>query len=398
MKYNNTITLIGFLFVLAFFSCKDNDDDGGDGGVNTVATKMTISSITKFEGDANTTFDFKVRLNQRHSDPVTVDFSTKELAAKEGLDFESQSGTLTFDDTTEEIISIVILTDTLKEPDEDFEVNLSNATVGFDNSTAIGTIRNDDDFVVLNDDGYITPDAYAGMTLTWRDEFDGNEINLDNWTHEIGTGSGGWGNNEKQYYTDSHQNSYVANGVLTIEAKEQNINGSDYSSARMISAGKQEYIFGRIDIRAKLPEGQGIWPAIWMLGSNFWTSGWPSCGEIDIMELVGHQPSTVHGTAHYGQQGQPSMHHGNGYGLVDGKFSDEFHVFSLIWQNNSIKWYVDDNEFFTLNDSNVNGIYPFNQEFFFIMNIAVGGNWPGSPDATTIFPQKMEVDYIRVFQ
>ena len=261
MKYNNTITLFGFLFVLALFSsCRDNDDDGGGGGVTTVTTKITISPVTKFEGDANTTFDFKVRLNQTHTDLVTVDFSTSELAAKEGLDFEAQSGTLTFDGTTEEIISIVILTDTIKEPDEDFEVRLSNGSIEIDNSTAIGTIRNDDDFVILNTDGYITPDAYAGMTLTWRDEFDGTSIDLDNWTHEIGTGNGGWGNNEKQYYTASSQNSYVGNGVLTIEAKEQSMNGSDYTSARMISANKQQFIFGRVDIRAKLPEGQGIWP------------------------------------------------------------------------------------------------------------------------------------------
>ena len=136
-----------------------------------------------------------------------------------------------------------------------------------------------------------------------------------------------------------------------------------------------------------------------MLGTNISSVGWPHCGEIDIMELVGHEPGTVHGTAHWGPQGQTwSYNKGTGTTLSSGKFSDEYHVFSIIWEPNSIKWLVDDNQYFQLTNSDVNGTYPFDAEFFFIFNIAVGGTWPGDPDGTTVFPQRMYVDYVRVFQ
>jgi beta-glucanase (GH16 family) len=287
----------------------------------------------------------------------------------------------------------------LNEDDEEFEIQFSNSTNAIiEIEIGTGTIQNDDEVFLF--DGYITPNSYAGMTLVWSDEFSGANINLDNWTHEIGNGNNGWGNNELEYYTSSSENSYLSNGKLIIEAKEQNVSGYNYTSARMISAGKREFTYGRVDVRAKLPEGQGIWPAVWMLGADIFTQGWPACGEIDIMELVGHQSSEVHGTAHWGNQGSPSTYQGNGYTLAGGKkFSDEFHVFTIIWENNSIKWFVDDVQFFSITDANVtNTSYPFNDNFFFIMNVAVGGNWPGSPNASTVFPQRMHVDYVRIFQ
>ena len=393
-KKNRIITTLLCVAVLFFFSC-DDEDQPGDGGNNT-STKVTISPVTKFEGDETTTFEFKVRLNQSHNEIVNVNFETKDLSAIAGQDYVANSGAISFDGTTEEIIAVEIIPDTLKEGDEEFEVLLTNANVIIERSSVIGTIRNDDDFLPGSNDGYITPDSYPGMVLTWRDEFDGPEIDLDNWTHEIG--NSGWGNNELQYYTERDENSYISNGQLVIEAKEESFGGSNYTSARMITSGQQEFTFGRVDIRAKLPEGQGIWPALWMLGANFWTQGWPSCGEIDIMELVGHEPSKVHGTAHWGIQGSPSTFMGGAYNLGQGKFSDEFHVFSIIWEDNSIKWLVDDNQFYSLTSSQVGGNYPFNNNFFFLFNIAVGGNWPGSPNAETVFPQRMFVDYIRIFQ
>ncbi|MFK8006895.1 MAG: family 16 glycosylhydrolase [Saprospiraceae bacterium] len=398
---------IPFLFLLItsifLISSCGKDDDGGDGGNGggTSATKITISPVSKFEGDANSTFDFKVRLSQSSSDVVTVDFTTSDRSAVAVEDYIAQNGTLTFSGTTEQIISVEIVADTLSEGDEEFEIQLSNPTnASLEDESEIGTIRNDDTYLPIDDDGYSTPNSYAGMTLVWADEFNGNEINLDDWTHEIGTGSGGWGNNELQYYTSDSDNSYISDGKLIIEAKEQNISGSNYSSARMITAGKKEFIYGRVDVRAKLPEGQGIWPAIWMLGADIFTDGWPACGEIDIMELVGHEPNKIHGTAHWGNQGNPSTHQGNAYTLSGGsKYSDEFHVFSIIWDNNTIKWLMDDQQYFSITDANVtNTAYPFNDNFFFILNVAVGGNWPGSPDNSTVFPQRMYVDYVRVFQ
>jgi len=250
--------------------------------------------------------------------------------------------------------------------------------------------------VTLND-GYSTPTSYSGYTLKWADEFNGDALDLNNWTFDIGTGSGGWGNNESQYYTSSTSNCSVANGKLTITARKETQGSSNYSSARIKTLGKQEFQFGRIDIRARLPKGQGIWPALWMLGSNFPTAGWPACGELDIMELIGNQPNRVHGTAHFGAA-PPSTQKTASYGLSSGTFSDEYHVFTLKWENNLVEWYVDDVKFHSITPTSTGGIYPFNQKFFFIFNVAVGGNWPGYPDNSTVFPQQMDVDYVRVFQ
>ena len=253
-------------------------------------------------------------------------------------------------------------------------------------------------FVKINEgvnNDYQGADSYPNMDLIWSDEFEGSSINTQNWTYDIG--ASGWGNNELQNYTSSSSNSFVSNGYLNIVAKEEN---GGYTSARLKSIDLQEYQFGRIDVRAKLPEGQGIWPAIWMLGHNFPTSGWPACGEIDIMELIGNEPSTVHGTAHWGTSWNVHQYSGDEISLPAGqKFSDAFHLFSIIWTENSITWLMDDQPYYSIDNTQMNGQpYPFNNSFFFIMNIAVGGNWPGYPNSSTIFPQTMQVDYVRVFQ
>lgn len=246
--------------------------------------------------------------------------------------------------------------------------------------------------------GYTTPLSYPGYTLVWNDEFDGNALSSD-WTHEIGLGNGGWGNNELQYYRP--ENTEVRDGYLIIQAKQETFNGSAYTSSRIITKDAQDFQYGRIDIRAALPYGQGIWPALWMLGANYPSVGWPSCGEIDIMEMVGgNRPfegdNHVHGTAHWNNNGQHASY-GCHNGLNQGIFAQEFHVFSIIWSANRIEWYRDDIKYCEIN-TNGAGMDAFRQPFFFIFNVAVGGNWPGSPDATTEFPQQMVVDYVRVFQ
>ncbi|MDA8771618.1 glycoside hydrolase family 16 protein [Flavobacteriales bacterium] len=255
-------------------------------------------------------------------------------------------------------------------------------------------------FVRLNNEsgdgtGYPAPESYPGMTLVWSDEFDGSAVNTENWTYDLG--ASGWGNNEWQNYTNSVSNSDVSNGFLTITARQE---GSSYTSARLKTQGLQDFQYGRIDIRAKLPEGQGIWPALWMLGISIADGGWPQCGEIDIMEMVGHEPGTVHGTAHWGSSWNVHQYNGSSIGLPNGEhFSEAFHLFSVDWQEDQITWYMDDQEYYSITSSQMNGQpYPFNDSFFFIMNIAVGGNWPGYPDASTSFPQEMIVDCVRVFQ
>ena len=178
-------------------------------------------------------------------------------------------------------------------------------------------------------------------------------------------------------------------------------NEGGYTSARLKTQGIFDFQYGRVDIRAILPIGQGIWPALWMLGSDITTVGWPACGEIDIMELVGHQPRLVHGTVHWGPNNAERQYNGVIAPALEfpATFADEFHVFSLEWQEDEIKLYLDDQLYHTITPANMNGYqYPFNDAFFFIMNVAIGGNWPGDPDDTTPFPGFMAVDYIRVFQ
>lgn len=244
--------------------------------------------------------------------------------------------------------------------------------------------------------GATSPLTYAGRSLVWQDEFDGTSLNTTNWKHELGRGANGWGNNELQYYRE--ENTQVSNGYLIITAKKEAFQGSNYTSSRIITAGKREFKYGRIDIRAAMPEGQGIWPALWMLGANITTVGWPQCGEIDIMEMIGGQgrEKTVLGTAHWDNNGTPANFSGS-KSLSSGKLGDEFHVYSIAWTSNSIIWYMDNVQYHAI-DITPAALSEFQKEFYFIFNIAVGGNLPGNPDATSVYPQYLIVDYVRVFQ
>lgn len=388
MNFLKNLILFSLIFIAA---CGSTDDDN-----SAVSTLISINPANKFEGNENSALDFQVQLNVAVNAEVSVDFTTRNKSAVAGSDFTSKSGTLIFAaGELDKTISIEIIADIFKEADEQFEIVLSNPkNAKLIGTVAVGTILNDDTFLPGNGDGYITPESYPGYSLVWQDEFNGSAIDPANWKHEFG--ASGWGNNEWQNYTDRPENSYISDGNLVIEARKENFDGADYTSARMITAGLQEFKFGRIDIRAKLPEGQGIWPALWMLGSNFWTTGWPACGEIDIMEIIGSEPSTLHGTIHWDNNGGYATYSGS-TSLSQGKFSDKFHVFSLIWDDQQIRWLLDDVEYSSA-DITPPGLSEFRQPYFFIFNVAVGGNWPGYPDATTVFPQRMFVDYIRVFQ
>ncbi len=253
-----------------------------------------------------------------------------------------------------------------------------------------------EDNTVPLDHGYISPEEYEGYNLLWQDEFNGTQVNTNDWAYDIGTGSWGWGNNELQYYRK--ENSWVADNVLTIEAKKENFGGQSYTSSRLKTQQKFSYQYGRIDTRALLPKGKGLWPAIWMLGDNITQVSWPDCGEIDIMEMIGDTENQVHGTAHWEYDGTHASSGGTKTLLsTDDNYSEAYHVFSVIWDENTLKWFVDDQQYYTLDITGAD-MSEFHQSYFLILNLAVGGNWPGSPDQTTIFPQQMKVDYIRVFQ
>jgi beta-glucanase (GH16 family) len=236
-----------------------------------------------------------------------------------------------------------------------------------------------------------------GAVVVWSDEFDGASLNSTYWTQESGN-NGGWGNNELEYYQGA--NSTVADGYLTITAKAESVGGQSYTSSRIISKGKKEFKFGRVDIKAKLPKGQGIWPALWMLGANIGSAGWPACGEIDIMELIGGgagRDNTVHGTVHWSNASNNWTYVGGSKTLSQGNFSDDFHVFSVVWTSTSIIWKLDDVQFYS-KDITPEEMSEFRNNFFLIFNIAVGGNWPGNPDESTVFPQQMIIDYVRLSQ
>lgn len=237
----------------------------------------------------------------------------------------------------------------------------------------------------------------VGWILAWHDEFDGSELNLKNWTFDIG--GGGWGNQEWEAYTNRPENVRVENGMLVIEAREEPelIAGRNYSSARIKTQGLHAWQYGRIEARIKLPYGQGIWPAFWMLGDDINKKGWPAAGEIDILEFIGKEPDHIYATVH-----APGYSGGDGVGssLVVSAESlrDDFHVYAIEWAENEIRWYFDDQQHFKLTSQDVPDQWIFDHPFFIILNLAVGGRWPGYPNKTTVFPQFLSVDYVRVYQ
>lgn len=224
--------------------------------------------------------------------------------------------------------------------------------------------------------------------LVWSDEFNGTTINTSNWTFD--KGGGGWGNNEKEYYTTS--NAMVTNGKLIISARKQTFMGYNYTSTRMKTQGKREFTYGKIEANIKMPMGQGLWPAFWMLGANINTVGWPKCGEIDIMEHV-NANNLIYGTMHWET---------NGYAYYGGNTTSTpelYHVYSVEWNAEGIKWFVDGVQYHIANTTNnINGTEEFHKPFFIILNLAVGGNFPGQTIDDSKFPAKMYVDYVRVFQ
>ncbi|MFB6454068.1 family 16 glycosylhydrolase [Chitinophaga sp. Hz27] len=221
--------------------------------------------------------------------------------------------------------------------------------------------------------------------LIWSDEFDGSSVNTNNWSFETGPGV----NNEKEYYQAS--NATVSGGNLVITAKKQSVNGWPYTSARMNTAGHFTTKYGRIEARIKLPSGQGLWPAFWMLGNNIGSVGWPKCGEIDIMERV-NTSNTIYGTIHWDNNGHVS------YGGTTTTDPENYHVYAVEWDANGIKWFVDGNQYVAANtQNNINNTGAFQNPFFIILNLAVAGDFPGQTVDESKLPASMYVDYVRVY-
>lgn len=396
MRYRSLI--IYSLLLLIINSCSK----GGSNAPSTPPVSGPVISINSISDNRNTTnssFSFSVSMDKVSTSPVTVSYTTADGTAKSNTDYKPISGTLTIlANTSSASIDVTIIGDSTRKDNQTFSVQLSsptNASLGTSKGT--GTILNENLlYFPVDSTGYKTPNSYPGMNLFWSDEFNSKTVDKTFWTYE--TGAGGWGNSELENYTDRTQNSFVSNGNLIIEARQESLNGSNYTSARMITKNKKFFTYGRIDIRAKMPKGKGLWPALWMLGNNIDAVSWPACGEMDILELLGQEPNKIYGTLHWGATVQLHNSKSVSYLASSGSYDQQFHVYSLIWSKDNVQILVDDVLYNTITGSNVGLPSPFNSDFFFIFNLAVGGSWPGAPDATTVFPQRMVVDYVRIFK
>lgn len=241
--------------------------------------------------------------------------------------------------------------------------------------------------------------------LVWSDEFDGEALDLGKWSFQTGTGAEygltDWGNNEEQYYREENVN--VADSVLTITAKEEQFGGKSYTSGRIRTKDKGDWTYGRVELRAKMPVGKGLWAALWMMPTDNAYGGWAASGEIDITEYKGSEPGKVIGTLHFGGSWPKNASKGKEYSLPEGDFHGEFHTFALEWEEGKMRWYVDDALYQEQGEGDwwsEGGPFPapFDKRFHLLINLAVGGWFPGSPDASTEFPQELVVDYVRIYK
>ena len=323
MKFWPALLLLGAFTV--FIQCRPEDT------APFVPELRFPIDISKDETEANSTFEFPLVLNQSTTRDIVVHYETRELTALEGEDYIPVADSLVIPaGTASASIFVDIVVDDYLEEDEQFRVVLTgstNAILAGGIQEAIGTIRNDDSLFPVSNQGYMSASSYPGKTLVWSDEFDGGPINLSNWTYDLG--ANGWGNQELQNYTSNSENSYVDDGHLFIVARDE---GTHYTSARMKSIGLQEFQYGRIDVRAILPKGQGIWPAIWMLGANFPTSvGQRAARSTSWSSSAAHRtPSTAPSTTERIGPNTTTRATARAFPWTE-TFSDEFHVFSIDW-------------------------------------------------------------------
>jgi hypothetical protein len=355
MKIKLCTILVIFVQSAIFTSCKNEG--------SSVDPKFLFSEnyIPAPEDDTDGSISVPVYLSGESDKPVSVDYMTVDSTAIAGKDYVAiTSGSLTFQpgELAKEII-FNILPDTAVKKDVYFTIKFSNPVNSTLSRSGI-TVR------IINVDF---------KNLAWTEDFTTVALNTTIWNYE--QGAGGWGNNELQTYTNLSDNVHLDSGYLHITALKT---GANYTSGRINTLGKKTFTYGRFDIRAKLPEGKGIWPALWM---------------IDMMELLGHEPSVTHGAVHWNSNGHKSRT--NSFSLSNDKFSSGFHIFSFTWTPNKLIWVVDNQQYFYLTRAEMPD-FPFDFPQFLICNVAVGGNWPGSPDGTTVFPQHMIVDYIRIYQ
>jgi beta-glucanase (GH16 family) len=350
--------IVGLLSIILLISCSS---DGGStsGGVTTVATPSNLIVSATVVG--------KNTQNPNGDGSGVVNFN---ISATNATSYKISFGDGTVQNTTSGMITFTYKT----AGSYNYVVNVT----AYNGSNFVNTAV----IVVL----------YVTTSPVWSDEFNINGApNSSKWGYNLGTGDGGWGNNESQYYTNRSDNVIVSNGSLKIIAKKEDYRGSNYTSARLLTKGKFSFKYGKVEIRAKLPGGGGTWPALWMLGDNISSVGWPFCGEIDIMEYAGNRVDQITAALHYPGRSGGNPVVGN---TTITNAETEFHVYSLDWREAHIKMYVDNQLFLTVpNSTNV----PFNQNFFLIFNCAMGGSYGGAIDPN-FSSSTFEIDYVRVYK
>lgn len=388
--------LFGFFLI---FSCEKTITTPPE--VQYKKPQFIVSDTDIVEGSSDR-IELEIEINGFHENSIIIPYRTQSVSADSTSDYGLVEGELVFsssDSIETQNIFIDIIDDEFFEPLEHFELifEVDTSIIANKRTALISILDNDIEFTDNEFEGYVTLKNKEDWKLIWSDEFSGTEINLDAWNIED---RGNWYNEELQYYTPD--NATVDQGLLTIVAKPEERNGHHYTSTRMQTKHKVHFTHGWIDIRAKLPYSKGLWPALWMLGENIDEVSWPKCGEIDIMELRGHKPNEISSTIHFKNKGGnhqfPSAKKKQ---LFSGDFSTEFHVFSMYWNKYRVDFYVDDIKYNTIFFSSLNfheDENPFLKEFYVLMNVAVGGVFGGDPNSTTVWPQKMDVDYVRIYQ
>ncbi len=390
----------------------NEQNDGYKAPPNTLAS-CAYDDVLIFGYDANDTYSYKMELGENNE--TLIGWADVQY-------FFPDSNPEQFVDECHDITNTnpKIETDTgfliFRGEDGELYLQVENSTLSFWSGAQVYKILElTDDFLSVRGDhkpiledieiayyhefrpeGY-DPDENEDFTeLVWQDEFDTDgSPDVEKWNYDIGTGSNGWGNNESQYYTDRTDNVTIGDGVLKITAKKESFEGSDYTSARLKTEGKFDFTYGRVDVKAKLPSGGGAWPAIWMLGSNFSTVGWPKCGEMDIMEYVANNPGTIQSAIHTPSSSGATINVKSTSIINE---TSEFHIYSVIWSDKNIKFLVDGEEFYTYDpDVKNESTWPFNADQFLILNVALGGTLGGTIDPG--FDETvMEIDYVRVYQ
>ena len=378
---------VPLLFIVIFLvSCGGGGDTSGGSSNSNDAPIFTNTSMN-VSVQENQTGAFTVTASDSDGDALTFSISGTDSAL--------------FNITTAGVITFKTAPDFEAPSDGDVD-NVYVLVAQVSDGTASGSVNFT---VTVTNDASETGDAIE-WSLVWSDEFDEDTVNPAKWGYMLGDGTlygetRGWGNNEKQFYTEDAVNSGITldsegNSVLYIDATATPNGPTDYASAKLTTEDLFEFRFGRVEARIKLPETQGIWPAFWMLGANKPEIGWPGSGEIDIMEMLGNAPQTVYGTLHYVNEDNELRSSGDSKSLVQGKYSDDYHIYAIEWTPEKITWFIDNEQYHQVTIAE--DMKEFLREHYFILNLAVGGYWPGYPDESTLLPQRLAVDYVRVYE